>query len=237
MGTMTGEAKSVQTRLWPGGWCLVGNGPSYLLFRNPEKEVTHLSSGMHRELREALKGYCAIQDDKLAPLVRALFLASADAIYDVEGRTNASERKWAAYMVVREITELIREFPQREIFARRLRRLATCLRAAGQYEMYHGAPGVPEGTYPPGSFFAHDLFGQRLLVTSSCVYKCEPDSRIARCAQELWRRDGRTVPYRVPTRKELREYLCSDEPAVTKLCRAQGCNWLPKAQRGRKSLF
>jgi hypothetical protein len=223
------------------GWWLVGNGPSYLLFRNPEKEVMHLATGLFRELREAFRGYSAIQDGKLAPLVWALFLASADAIYDVDGRTNASERKWAAYIVVREITELIRAFPEREIFEQRLRRLATSLRAAGQYEMYHGGFGVPEGTSPPGSFFAHDLLGQRLLVTSSCIYRCEPDSKIAHCAQELWRReqarwgDQRTVLYQVPTRKDLREYLCSDESAVTKLCLAQGCNWLPRAQKGRKS--
>jgi hypothetical protein len=41
---------------------------------------------------------------------------------------------------------------------------------------------------------------------------------------------GRVISlYRVPTRKELREYLCLDEPAVTKLCRAQGFEWLPRA--------
>ena len=226
---------------WTRGWWLVGNGPSYLLFRGPEKEVIHLSTGINRELREALRGYSAIQEEgELVPLVRALFLASADAIYDVDSRTNASERKAAAYMVLRELTELIGEFPQRESFDRRLRRLATCLRAAGKYQMYHGPPGVPEGASPPGSFFAHDLFGQRLLVTPQRDYRCEPDSQIAHCTQKLWRSeqaalaDRATSLYRVPTRKQLREYLCLDEPAITKLCRREGCEWLPSSTKERE---
>jgi hypothetical protein len=42
---------------WPGGWTLVGDGPSYLLFDVHKKEVTHLASGLHRALRQDLKGY------------------------------------------------------------------------------------------------------------------------------------------------------------------------------------
>lgn len=231
----------MQIRCWARGWWLVGNGPSYLLFRNPEKDVVHLSSGMHRELREALKGYRAIRAGELAPLVEALFWASADAIYDADSRTNAPRRKRAAYTVVRQIEALIRQFPKRATFEEELRRLATSLRAAGQYGMYHAAPGAPESQSLPGAFFAHDLHGQRLLVVSNpaFVYRCEPDSVIAGCTQELWRQeqtrwgDQRTVLYRVPTRKELRLCLGSDEPAITKLARAEGFDWLPRATRTR----
>jgi hypothetical protein len=228
----------VQIRLLAEGWSLVGNGPSYLLFHAPEKEVTHLSTGLFRELREALKGYSAIEDGELVPLVQALSLISADAIYDVDKRIDAAQRKGAAFIVAREIEELIREFPKRKIFESRLRRLATLIRAAGQFQMYHGPPGWPERG-APGGYFARDRYGQQILRMSgnpTFVFRCEPDSRIARCAQELWRKEqqswgtGRPMLYRVPTRKELREFLGSDEPTVTKLCRAEGFNWLPRAQ-------
>src|ERR1700756_3609843 len=147
-----GQREPVQIRFLPGGSLLVGNGPSYLLFRNPQKEVTHLSSGLHRELRGALKGYKVIdQDNELLPLVQALVLASADAIYDLDSRVNAANRKGATYMVVREIERLIRQFPNRTTFEAELRRLCTCMRAAGSIAMYHSAPGVPESGSPPGS--------------------------------------------------------------------------------------
>jgi hypothetical protein len=228
-----------RVQCWARSWWLIGDGPSYLLFRNLGKEVTHLSGGMHRELRQSLKGYRAIRDGELAPLVGALSLASAEAIYDVDSRANASQRKWAAFAVVREIERVLRLFPKRTTFEKELRRLATSLRAAGQYAMYHAAPGVPESESPPGSFFARDIYGQRWLVTSNprAVYRCESDSPVAECAQSLWRHEQarwgshHTVLYRVPTRKELRLHLSMDEPAITKLCQAKGFVWLPRATR------
>jgi hypothetical protein len=240
---MAGETASVQTLFLPGGWCLAGNGPSYLLFC-PNKEVIHLAGGLHRALRRDLKGYSAIdQDDELLPLVRALALASADAIYDADPRSNAANRKRAAHVVVREIERLIRQFPKRATFEAELRRLCTSLRAAGQYQMYHTAPGVPESRNPPGSFFARDRYGQRLLVVSDpwVVFRCEPHSPVAKCAQELWRQeqarwgDQRTVLYRVPVRKEVRVHMDANEPTVTKLCRAEGFDWLPRAPSGRRA--
>jgi hypothetical protein len=229
---------------WIGGWCLVGNGPSYLLFCPNTKEVIHLASGLHRQLRGSLKGYSAIgSDGELLPLVRALALSSSDAIYDVDPRPDAAQRKWATYVVVREIEALIRQFRsrrcEREIFERGLHRLTTLIKAAGQYQTYHAAPGVPELKGPPGSFFAHDTNRERFWVVSNprVVYRCVPDSPIAGCAQSLWRQeqarwgDQCTVLYRVPIRKELRVHLCVDEPAITKLARAEGFDWLPRATR------
>jgi hypothetical protein len=211
----------IQTSLWPGGWRLVGNGPSYLLFRHSKMEVTHLASGLHRELHQSLARYRAIRGGELEPLADALILASAEAIYDADERANAPGRKQAAFVVMREIERLIRLFPERDTFEKELRRLCSSLRAAGHYAMYHTAPGAPESESPPGSFFARDRYGQRLLFTSNpqAVYRCEPDSPFAKCAQELWRkeqaRSQRVVPYRVPTRKELREHLGTAEPAIT----------------------
>jgi hypothetical protein len=222
----------IQTSCWPGGWCLVGDGPSYLLFRNPQMEVTHLSSGLHRELREALRNYHVISSNKeLAPLVQMLLLASADAIYDADPRADAASRKWAAFVIVREIERLLRLFPERATFKKELGRFSTCLRAAGQIAMFRSPPGVPGSAGPPGSFFAGDRYGQRLLIMSnpSFVFRCEPKSPFAECARKLWRPEQ--GEYRVPTRKELRMHLSTDDSTITKLCKAAGFDWLPRATR------
>ena len=238
---MAPERSSVEICRWPGGWCLVGDGPSYLLFGHTQMEVTHLSIGLHRELRDALKGYAAIQAGELAPLVEALGLAGPDWIYDpdsLSSRSNDSSRQWAAFVILREIQRLLRLFPKRATFEKELRRFCTSLRAAGQYAMYHTAPGVPESSGPPASFFAHDRYGQRVWVSPDpqVAYRCEPDSKIAECAQKVWRQeqdgfDGASVLYRIPTRKDIREHLNVVEARVTKLCRAEGFNWLPRATR------
>jgi hypothetical protein len=236
--------KPVETYLWAGGWCLVGNGPSYLLF-TPSKEVIHLTSGLDRALRRHLQGYRAIgSQSKLEPLVEALEQASSIVIYDLDWSADAPKRKLGAYKVVCEIEELIDEFRRdRENFERRLRRLATLIRAAGILRMYHRtppeAPTGPAQKSPPESSFARNQYGQRLLIMHNpyFVFRLKPDSQIAGCAQELWRREQAhwrnraAVLYRVPIRKELRAHLCLDEPAVTKLCRAEGFDWLPRTLR------
>jgi hypothetical protein len=237
-------SEPVQIQSWAGGWYLVGNGPSYLLFC-PNKEVMHLASGLHRALRRDLQGYDAIDTgDKLKPLAWALAVASSGAIYDLDSFADTAKRKWAAYVVVREIEELVSLFQQnRQIFEGRLRRLATLIKAAGIFEMYHGppeAPGAPSLPSPPGSFFARDRYGQRLLLVSNphFVFRCEPHSPIAGCAQKVWHQEqaqwgDRTVLYSVPTRRDLRDYLEKDEATVNKACRAEGCDWLGRAPAGR----
>lgn len=72
------------------------------------------------------------------------------------------------------------------------------------------------------------IYGDKPLV-----FSCVTNSRIASCALELWRQEP-TSPYRIPTRKELREFLCVDQPAITKLCRAEGFDWLPRAPVSRR---
>src|SRR6516164_11596667 len=89
----------VQIQRLPGGWCLVGNGPSYLLFC-PNKEVLHLASSLDWQLRQDLKGYRAIDEQgELVPLVWALLHASADAIYQVGPA--AAKHKRPTYISVR----------------------------------------------------------------------------------------------------------------------------------------
>jgi hypothetical protein len=242
---------------WPGGWCLVGKGPSCLLFKTgstseaskPDRasrpsstshgmEVTHLSSGLHRNLRKALKGYRAInRDGELEPLVSQLLLADCGAVYDALARENAPDRKLADYAIILEIQELVWQFPDPAEFDRALGRLISSVRAARQIAKYRGPPAAPESRRPspPGTFFSQ-VGGQDVLVLYSLfVFKCEPDSPFATCAQELWRKeqasrgDQLTSLYRIPSRKDIREHLNADEPRVTKLCRAGGFDWLPTA--------
>jgi hypothetical protein len=229
----------VQIRELAKGWLLVGEGPSYLLFRAPEKEVTHLCTGLFRELREALKGYSAIENGELMPLVQALSLMSPAAIYDIDERTDTPRCKAASYTVLLEMQQVLCPFSQDHVFEERRRRFNSLIRAARRVQMYHGPPEAPGASFapsPPGSFFARDFKGQILVIcgTPSFVLRCKPASQIARCAQKLWRSEkDPTKPCRVPTRSELQEYLCSDKAAVKKLCRAEGCDWLPRAPAGR----
>jgi len=230
----------VQIRELAPGWALVGDGPGYLLF-TPDKEVIHLSCGLDRALRRDLQGRAAFDKcGELEPLVQALALASPGAIYGIDSSPDAVERKRAAFTVIQEIAELIRLFPHKpKIFKGRLRRLETLIKAAAILTTYHGppeAPGASSVPRPPGSFVSRDPGGRQILVingTPPFVFRCEPDSSIARCAQTLWRSLDPTKPYRVPTRKDLREYLYTDEATITKLCRAQGFTWLPRAPAGR----
>jgi hypothetical protein len=207
-------AAAVQIQSWVDDWPLVGNGPSYLLF-TPNKKVLHLSSGLDRQLRRDLQGYQAIdlrEEDELEPLAQALVLASAQAVYDLDPHPGSLTRKAATFAVMQEIEQLIRLFPQPKIFEGHLQRLTTLIKAAGILAM-HTVPGVPED-----------------------ALRCKPNSRIARCAQELWLAKDPAKPYRVPTRAELGTHLYLDKSATTKLVKAEGFDWLPCARAGRPKM-
>jgi hypothetical protein len=258
----------VQICLWARSWWLVGNGPSYLLFRAEEGRVMHLTTGIPRKLRHALKGFSAIQDGKLDQLVKALILIDTtflelldfpEAMLPLIEELSTEEvniSRAAAFAVLREIEHLIQPLDQNneKLFEGRLARFASRVRAARRFLAEHGREfptrfGAEHGRMFPTSldeersiFWLSDWDGHELLISDYCdfpgphrVFRCEPDSVFAQCAQELWHNEQqiwgnqRTVLYRVPTRKELREFLGSDEPTVTKLCRAEGLDWLPRA--------
>jgi hypothetical protein len=108
---------------WGLGWWLCGNGPSYLLFRAEEGRVTHLSSALTLALREALKGYQVIQDEKLLPLVRHLV--------GIDGANNSDGCEEANKAVLVEIERLIFKTPEEKIFKGRLARMSTQITASG----------------------------------------------------------------------------------------------------------
>lgn len=205
----------------------------------------HLTSGLPRKLRSSLKGFAAIQEGRLEPLVAALTridttclarLAGAGSVYSPDAFRCVN----GCVAVLTEIECLQRE-PDERIFAERLARFASRIRAArrfraeqeGEYEI-----SLDQGR---SKLWFRDRHGREMLV-SDCfdsggpkrVFRCEPGSVIAQCAQALWVAEQagfstRSILYRVPTRKELREFLGVDEPSVTKLCRAEGFGWLPRA--------
>jgi hypothetical protein len=219
------------------------------LFRAEEGRVMHLTTGIPRKLRHALKGFSAIQEGKLEALVHALTLINTSVLLRLELNDgpyteDAIRSKVASFTVLREIERLVCGLRDDEkIFKGQLARFASQLRAARRFLMEHEPEYQVLMDEERSKFWFSDWHGRESLI-SDCfdspgpkrVLRCEPDSLFARCAQDLWRKEQhswvneRTVLYRVPTRKELREYLGSDEPAVTKLCRAEGFDWLPRAQ-------
>jgi hypothetical protein len=46
-------------------------------------------------------------------------------------------------------------------------------------------------------------------------------------------RESAGSEYEYRPAKELREYLCVDEPRITKMCRAEGFGWLPRARAAK----
>jgi hypothetical protein len=244
---MSARSEPVQICLWAKSWWLVGNGPSYLLFRAEEGRVMHLTTSIPRKLRHALKGFSAIQKGKLEPLVRALTRINTAVLVQLELNDgpyteDAIRAKVASFTVLKEIECLVCKLPDEKIFKGQLARFASQLRAARRFIMEHEREYQVLMDEERSKFWFSDCHGRESLI-SDCfdspgpkrVFRCEPDSLFARCAQELWHKEGArlrdraTVLYRVPTRKELREYLCSDEPTITKLCRAEGFDWLPRS--------
>ena len=217
----------VAVRWWARGCWLVGNGPSYLLFQTERAIVTHLQSGLSsRQLRRALKGFQAFEDGQLVPLLVALL-----------GYKDVGD--WCSFALLMEIRRLIYQEPQDKIFEGRLGRFATLIRAARCYQTLAGPLGLPNCTdLELKKFGASDQDGHKLsfgYFRTIPVFSCQSHSVVADCACALWKKEqarwgGRPIAlYRVPTRKELRQYLGLDEPAVTKLCRAEGFDWLPRA--------
>jgi hypothetical protein len=239
----------VETRLLARGWWLVGNGPSYLLFRREERRVMHLTKQFPRHLREALKGYQAVENGRLMPQVYDLNLISL--LYSPAKGEERRECRKACLKVLSTIDRLIYQSPDKKSFEKRLARFVSDIRAAYSFvaaECEFG--GGPNFTWSfdmeRSTGWIVDSLGREVMMTcytdplrattgAKYRFRCVPHSPIARVTEALWNREqqnfggGATSLYRIPDRKELREELLLDEPAVTKLCHAAGFYWLPKA--------
>jgi hypothetical protein len=246
---MTASAPLV--RLWARGWWLVGDGPSYLLFRAEEGRVMHLTKQLPRNLSETLnKGYQAVENGRLVPQVSALNLISL--LRSPPKGQDFLAYEEACFTVLSTIEHLIHQSPDEKSFKKGLARFASNIRAARRFV-------VAENEFAGGSKYTQSLdmerstgwlidsCGRESMVTyytdptkattaAKHRFRCIPNSRIARAAQALWDREQRSLGgqasclYRVPTKKELREELLLDDPAVSKLCRAEGFWWLPTAK-------
>jgi hypothetical protein len=216
---------------WARGWLVVGDGPSYLLFRAEEKKVTHLvSRAIPRYLHTALKGFHAIENDKLVPLVRDLMRINTANVDDPDCRL-------AGEAVLSEIERLI-YLPEQKIFDAQLGRLVSLIKAARRLQLYHGVEFLRSVDVEGSIFTLCDSHGNEVLMGDvgaepKRVYRCVPHSKIADCARELLNQEPAdcSALYCVPTRKELREYLNADEPRVTHTCQDEGFDWLPRATR------
>jgi hypothetical protein len=238
----------VAIRLWGRGWWLIGNGPSYLLFRAEEGRIMHLTTLLPRNLRAALKGYQAIKNARLTPLVRALSLINTRLLYSPFHPTEDSIRcAKNTFIVLRTIERLIYHFADEKAFEDALARFASNLRAARrltntEIEFAGGSEFVLSTDLERAKFWLTDSFGREVLI-SDCAdiaephtFKCVIHSPIARAIAAIWNRERKSFGdrasclYYIPTRKEVREELALDEPAITKLCRAEGLDWLPRAK-------
>jgi hypothetical protein len=227
-----------KVRLLASSWWLVGDGPSYLLFLAERNLVMYLTRRIPHTLCKALKGYQVITDGKLDLFVRHLLSINTT-------KEHVNRCKEAGNAVLRDIERLIFQTPEDKIFKGQLARFESQIKAARRFIMEHGVSEfqiVPD-MERPGWWFL-DRHGRELLLVyengaNPLFFRRADDSRIASCAQALWAQEKAergaqaTTLYRVPTRKELREYLGRDEPAVTKLCKAEGFDWLPRAVLGQ----
>jgi hypothetical protein len=245
---MSASAPPVTIRLWArSSWWLVGNGPSYLLFLSKERRVIHLTKQLPRNLREALKGFQATENGTLVPLVHALSLINTGMLRSSLKSRHRLRCSRASLTVLDAIEHLIYHCPEEKSFENQLARFTSNIRAARRFgvaeiEFAGGDEFAISEDEKRGIFWIRDSRGREVMITD-CTdpagaqdsFRCVPYSPIARATQALWDReqqsfgDRASCLYRVPTRKELREELLLDEPAVTKLCRAEGFGWLPKA--------
>ena len=153
----------------------------------------------------------------------------------------------AHFAVSEEIERLIYQLPEEKIFKGQLSRSTSLIKAARRFQLFqverHGPEFVLTTDEERSIFWLSDSHGNEVLISDCAdrpdslgVFRCVTHSVIARCALELWAQEQASLGgcatslYRVPTRKELRECLCLDEPAVTKLCRREGFDWLPCAR-------
>jgi hypothetical protein len=220
---------------WARGWWIVGDGPSYLLFRAEERRVTHLvAKAIPHYLRESLHRFSAIENDKLVPLVRALIRLHAANADDLDCRL-------ASEAVAGEIERLI-YLPDQALFDAQLGRFASLVRAARRLQLYHGSEFHRSWNRERSIFTLSDSHGNEVLMSDAGtqprrVFRCVPHSRVAACATKLLAEEQESFVdqfrslYCVPTRKELRLHLCRSDPDITKMCQTEGFDWLPRATR------
>jgi hypothetical protein len=247
---MSAVAPPVTIRLWARSWWLVGSGPSYLLFRTQEGRVMHLTTTTHlpRNLREALKGYQVVKRGTLAPFAQALILVNTRLLCSPRQSDDGIRCARHSLRVLSAIERLVNKYSNQKSFEEALARLISNIRAArrlrqAEIEFAGGDEFAISIDKERSKLWFSDSHDREVLI-GDCAdtngpqysFRCVHNSPIARATQALWDReqqswsDRASCLYRVPTRKELREELLLDEPAVTKLCRAEGFGWLPRAR-------
>jgi hypothetical protein len=253
---MSASAPPVTIRLWARSWWLVGNGPSYLLFRSEDRRVMHLTTTTYLppNLREALKGYQVVKGGTLAPLVHALRLVNTRLLCSPSQSDDCIRCARHSLRVLSAIEHLVNNCSNQKGFEKALARLMSNIKAARrltqvEIEFAGGAQFALSTDQERSKFWFSDSLNREVLLSDhphidkpQDSFRCVPNSPIASATQALWNRehhswaDRATCLYRIPTRKELRQELALDEPAVTKLCRTQGFRWLPRASvRASKS--
>jgi hypothetical protein len=125
---------------------------------------------------------------------------------------------------------------------------AACRLTRAEIEFFGGPEMVVSTDFERSKFWLTDSFGREVLISDDAhvaeqqSFKCVLHSPIATATQTLWDREQQSYGaqasclYRIPSRKELGEELALDEPAITKLCQAEGLNWLPRSSVRKKRI-
>jgi hypothetical protein len=127
------RCQSVNIYRWARGWYLVGNGPSYLLFRaeekRPEARVLHLTMELPRSGRAALKGFRVIEDGKLIPPVPALRLINTALLFSPRSHEDVIRCRKASLEILG-LIELMLAPSSEQTFKARLSRFNSYIKAA-----------------------------------------------------------------------------------------------------------
>ena len=162
------KASDVSVTLWARGWWLVGNGPSYLLFRTEDRRVMHLTTQLTRNLREALKGYQAVKNGTLIPQVYDLNLIGLlRSPPKGQGRLIYEE---GCFRVLSRIERLIYQPPDEKSFEKGLASFASNIRAAHRFAVAeYKFLGGPKFTYSfdmeRSTRWVIDSYGREIMVT------------------------------------------------------------------------
>ena len=127
------RCQSVNIYRWARGWYLVGNGPSYLLFRaeekRPEARVLHLTMELPRSGRAALKGFRVIEDGKLIPPVPALRLINTALLFSPRSHEDVIRCRKASLLILQLIECMVAQ-SSKQTFKARLSRFNSYIKAA-----------------------------------------------------------------------------------------------------------
>jgi hypothetical protein len=235
---------------------LVGNGPGYLLICSDQ--VLELNAGISPELKRILKGYNVVNDQGIDPLAYHLsriyggetfsgFPDSKNFVLDEISRIMKASDHQQRDKVIRGFNNRLRaawqmrhrqkaEFDSHFVEdAERKRWFVKNGKLVGVMDYDYGDTGG-SGSLISFHFKQYTKLANNLGCAPSSDdlrRRIEPISFEVRTMEESVFARVAFKLNRIPTKKNLRDELCSDTSSIAKLCKEYGFSWLPAAQKSR----